>query len=283
LATFPSLLVYPIPLDSMMQSLPSVIKNFTQSVWQPIDVRFVPLTCGRVSSHPLVSPAAAPQRGRAEIVGCFDAPPHDLDPRWIPIVLPQFLDALLARHSLARTFPGSCVRTRSLSPDRQSLAVPKAPVTSDITQPSNALLDLPTELTFDSEVVVQERRQLGKLVFGEVTGLLARVYSRTLAKNLGQVWTDAVDVLQGKKRALVVGDVNTQNSRHPNDLRSSLVLATQPAGMVIQDRHTSALPLLVTRVRANHIHFTRAAHNLAVLADPLYARSNFHVASIQIE
>jgi hypothetical protein len=155
------------------------------------------------------------------------------------MVLPQFLDALLSSDRFARTFPSSGIRTRSLTSDRQSLSVPKTPVTADIAQPSNALLDFPTELTFDREVVVQQRCQFRKLVFREVAGLLGRVNPGALTEHLGQVRTDAVNVLQGKKRALVVGDVNTQNSRHPDDLRSSFLLATQPAGMMIQLRHLS--------------------------------------------
>jgi hypothetical protein len=80
-ATFPSLLVYPIPLDSMMQSSLSVIKKSSRAVEQPINVLFDPVSCGKVSGHPLDSPAAAPERWRAEVLGCFDAPPLNLDPR----------------------------------------------------------------------------------------------------------------------------------------------------------------------------------------------------------
>jgi hypothetical protein len=65
----------------MMRSLLNAIKKPSRAIKQPIDVLFDPLTRGKMSGDPLDSPAAAPQRGRAEVLGCFDAPPHELDPR----------------------------------------------------------------------------------------------------------------------------------------------------------------------------------------------------------
>jgi hypothetical protein len=35
--------------------------------------------------------------------------------------------------------------------------MPKTPVAANVTQPCDALLNLPAELTFDREVVVQQR------------------------------------------------------------------------------------------------------------------------------
>src|SRR5262245_47950911 len=43
-----------------------------------------------------------------------------------------------------------------------------------------------------------------------------------------------------------------------------------------QGGHRLTLPLLVTRIRANHVYFASTAHDFAVLTDSLYARSNFH-------
>jgi hypothetical protein len=108
-----------------------------------------------------VALAATPRRRPAGVHVCFDAPPQRPEPRWTPLALSQFLDTLLARNRLSRTFPGSRVGARALTSDRQPLAMPKTPVAADITQPRDALLDLPAELTFDREVVVQQRRELG--------------------------------------------------------------------------------------------------------------------------
>ncbi len=117
-----------------------------------------------------VPSAQAGGKGRqAEVLFCLDAPPHELDPRWPSIALPQFLDALLARDRLSRTFAGSRIGARSLTSDRQPLAVPQAPVTPDVSQPGDGLLDLAAELALDREVVIQERRaKPRKLVLSEV-------------------------------------------------------------------------------------------------------------------
>ena len=43
-----------------------------------------------------------------------------------------------------------------------------------------------------------------------------RIDPRPLAKHPGQVWADAVDVLQRDDHGLVVRDVDTENTRHPS-------------------------------------------------------------------
>ena len=89
-----------------------------------------------------------------------------------------------------------------------------------------------------------------------------------LAELRGEERADPVDVPQRDHRPLVVRDVDTENTRHPSDLRGGR-LAVESGGR-------SALPLLVAGVLADHVHLAPAADDLAVLADALHARSDLH-------
>src|SRR5208282_2528290 len=129
--------------------------------------------------------------------------------------LAQLLDALLSGHSLAWALPGPRIGTRSLAPNRQTLAVPKAPIAADIAEPRDVLLNLATELALDHVLVVQQRGQLGQVVLCQVAGSLVGIDPGPNAKLFGEEGTNAVNVAQRNYRALVVGNIDTQNTRHP--------------------------------------------------------------------
>src|SRR5262249_55349591 len=106
----------------------------------------------------------------------------------------HLLDALLPRHSLPRALSGAGVGPGPLAADREALAMPQPAVAADVAEARDVLLDLPAELPLHRVLVIQERSQLGQVVFGEVAGPLVGIDPRPLAQLFGQVRPDPVDV-----------------------------------------------------------------------------------------
>src|SRR6516164_3682144 len=163
----------------------------------------------------------------------------------------HFLDALLAGHGLARPLAGAGVGPRPLPPHRQTAAVPEAAVALNVFQTSDVLLDLAAQRPLDRVLAVQNGRQPGDVFVGQVLGAALRVDAGLLAQAQGQRRPDAVDVPQRNVRRLVVGQVNTQDTRHGRSPRS-------------------ALTLFVAWIGANHQQLAVPPHQLAVLTDAFY-------------
>jgi hypothetical protein len=79
---------------------------------------------------------------------------------------------------------------------------------------------------------------------------------------------------------LVVGDIDTENTRHPDGLPVSVQLNIKFARLAATP--CSALALFVAGVGANHIDLALAAHDLAIFTYSLDARSHFHGFSIAL-
>ena len=107
------------------------------------------------------------------------------------------------RSSLTPFFPATVlrgpfrvlrIRARPLAPNRQTFAVPKAPIAADITEPGDVLLNLATELALHHVLVVQKRGELGQVVLREVAGSLVGIDPGPNAKLLGEEGTNPVNV-----------------------------------------------------------------------------------------
>src|SRR5215469_16597031 len=69
---------------------------------------------------------------------------------WNALVLPLFLDdSLLARDRPRRSLAGACIRVRALTADRQSLAMPEPPVTTQIHEPLDVHRDGAAQIALD--------------------------------------------------------------------------------------------------------------------------------------
>ncbi len=88
-----------------------------------------------------------------------DLPARDRDS------LTHFLDALLPGDRLARSLPSAGVGSRTLTVDRQTLAVPQATVATDVAKPRDGLLHLAAKLPFDHVLAIEQRGQFGEFVF----------------------------------------------------------------------------------------------------------------------
>src|SRR6478735_1165624 len=93
----------------------------------------------------------------------------------------HFLDALLARDRLPRTFAGPRVGPGPLAVHRQALAMSQPAVAADVAQSTDGLLHLASKLPFDHVLVIEQRGELGEFVFGQVAGTLVRTDPRPLA------------------------------------------------------------------------------------------------------
>src|SRR4051794_34051424 len=94
----------------------------------------------------------------------------------------HFLDALLAGDRLAGPLAGPGVGPGPLAVDREPLAVPQAAVAADVAEPGDVLLDLAAELPLDDVLVVEQGRQLGQLVLGQLAGALVGIDRGPLAE-----------------------------------------------------------------------------------------------------
>ena len=95
-------------------------------------------------------------------------------------------------------------------------------------QPRDVLLHLPAQLAFDRVVLVEQRGHAGDFVFAQLAGVRLRVDARLVAQLAGRRRPDAVQVRQRDDRRPVVGNVDTQETRHTEllSMRSSSDAAT---------------------------------------------------------
>src|SRR5262245_11344120 len=128
----------------------------------------------------------------------------------------HLLDTLLAGDGLARALASPGVGAGPLAAHRQAAAVTDAAVAADIAQPGDVLLNLPAQRALDrvGVVAVEDVRDAGDLLVAQLLGAALRIDPCLLAQFQGQRRSDAVDVTQRNVRRLVVGDVNTQDTRH---------------------------------------------------------------------
>src|SRR5262249_41355545 len=121
------------------------------------------------------------------------------------------------------------------------------------------LLHFPLQRTLDGVFAVEDGGNAGDLLVVQLPGLAQRIDAGLGAQLQRRRRADADDVAQGNVGRFVVGEIDTQNTRH---------------GGVCS---LSALALLVARVAADDQQLPVPADQLAVFADPLHTRSNLHV------
>jgi hypothetical protein len=124
-------------------------------------------------------------------------------------------------------------------------------ITINVAKPRDVLLHGPAKLPLDDELSIEKRSQPADVVVGHIARFALRINARLIAQPQGQSRPDAVQIAQRNVRRFVRRDIHAENTRHR---AAPLTLA-----------------LLVARIRADHQKFAVAAHELTVLANPLYA------------
>ena len=92
--------------------------------------------------------------------------------------------------------------------------MPKSPVTADILEPGDVLLNLPAEWAFHRVLPVQDACQSTDVVVAELFRPALRVDLGLIAQAQSDGWPHAVDIAQGDVGRLVGRNVNTQDTRH---------------------------------------------------------------------
>src|SRR5512132_32064 len=131
-----------------------------------------------------------------------------------PFRLLLLRDLLLAGDRLLRSLAGPGVRVGPLAADRKRPTVPDALVAPDLDLALDVLRDLPTKVTFDLEVPVDELADLEHFFLGEIADLGAAL-DRGPAHDLkGAGRTDAVDVSERDIEPLVPREINAGDPCH---------------------------------------------------------------------
>ena len=156
-------------------------------------------------------------------------------------------------------------------------------------RPRDVLATLPTQLTFDHVVLVEQGRQPRQLVLVQFASPGLRIDARLVAQLARDLRTHAVQVRQRDDRRPIVRNVNTQQTRHSSIApRTSLLSRSAQANTHSERRDNigrmhaavqradSTLALLVAGIAADHEDHAPAADDLAVLTDSLDAGADFH-------
>src|SRR5581483_9662573 len=201
-----------------------------------------------------------------------------------------------ARARLLRTLAGARVGTRALTAHRQSAAMPHPAVAAEVHQPLDAHGHFAAQVALD--------RELADLLANAVHLRVGKVLDLACGLDPGRdqdrlrAWTpDAIDRRQRNLGMLVIRNVDACYTSH-RSLRSLCLFSCPLSAISCQqtlaggyvswlwaaaDRRQlnadgrSPLPLLVTRVRADHAHHTIAADDLAVATDLLDRCQHFHL------
>ena len=195
----------------------------------------------------------------------------------------HLLDALLAGDRSCREH----LRVRALVRVRwpwtnSPFAVPDAAVATDIAQPRDGLLDLAAELALHHVLVIyrQPRDQAWPVRLRTGRGLrLSGADPRPFAELVGEERPNPINIAQRDHRALVIRDVDTEDTRHPSiNLREAkawlgagVFSVVRPCGICVaswKGRESSAPCRCLWRGFSQiHVHLSPAADDLAMLAD----------------
>ncbi len=150
----------------------------------------------------------------------------------LAVLLTEFLNALLTSDRLTGALAGPGIGTGALAAYRQGPAMAVTAVAADFAQTVDVLLNLTTQGTFDeNRVLIEDGDDLGDLIFGELFGALLRVDARFLEDLLGVGPTHTVEIGQRNPEGLVVGNVDTADTRHSTLLRRGLDLTHVQSGI----------------------------------------------------
>jgi len=83
-------------------------------------------------------------------------------------------------------------------------------VAANVTKPRNVLGNLPTQLTFDDVIFIQQRREAGQLVFLQFAGTHLGIDPGGMTQLTRRTWPDAVQVRQRDHRRTIVRNVDTK-------------------------------------------------------------------------
>jgi len=157
----------------------------------------------------------------------------------------------LDTNGLPRTLSGAGVGLRALTTNRQTAKVALPAVGLDGLKALQVDAKLTAEIALDDILAVLDRlNDLGQLLFREVPSPDRTVYLRPL-KHLDRIdRSKAINVAESDVDPLLAGYVNTKDTWHKFEFL--------------------ALPLLVTRVRADHADHALPTNHLAVLAKLFY-------------
>jgi hypothetical protein len=129
-------------------------------------------------------------------------------------ILAFFLYTLLACDRFSRPFASACIALSALTPNRQTSSVANAPVTTDITQASYVLSNLPAQLTFNDAIAVDNLCYVAKLIFAELAGFRAFIDPGLFEYLLRGALAYADNIGQCNPDGLIIGNINTDYTRH---------------------------------------------------------------------
>src|SRR6188472_1725831 len=159
-------------------------------------------------------------------------------------------------YCLLRALARARVRLRALTVHRQAAAMAETSVGADLLEPLDRLRALTAKIALHLEVAVDVVAKLGDLGIGEVAYLLVGREPELGADLPRRRGADAVDVRQSDLEALLPREINSCNS--------------------CQFFPSSALSLLVARVRANDQHLAVPLDHAAAVTHGFHGRSDFH-------
>jgi hypothetical protein len=140
--------------------------------------------------------------------------------------------------------------------------VTNAPVAVDLLEALEVELKVPAEVTFDGDAVgLNDRNDDPDLLVGQFTRAGVRVDVRLAEDLLRERKADAIDVRERSFDALLIGDINAEESCH--------IVAGG-------ERILVALTLFMARVFADDANHTLPANDAAGFTKFFYGRTDFH-------
>src|SRR6476620_257815 len=157
---------------------------------------------------------------------------------------------LLAGDRPRRALAGARVGVRALAAHRQTTAMAQAAIAAQIHQPLDVHRYLAPEVAFDGVVAIDGLADLQDFGIGKLVHA-ARFGNADLAADvLGELGTDAVDILERNNNALLRRNVNASNTGHVCLLkrhRFLCLVAAASTGQEISKTRTNRAPALAAR------------------------------------
>src|SRR5581483_11706979 len=113
---------------------------------------------------------------------------------------------------------------RTLAAHWQAATMPQTTVALNVFQTRDVLLCLAAQRPFDRVFTIQDGGQASDIFIAQLLGAALWIDAGLLTQTQSSRRTNAIDIAQRNVRRFVVGQVNTQDTRHGASPRSALAL-----------------------------------------------------------
>jgi len=125
-------------------------------------------------------------------------------------LLLEILNAFFTGNGFLWTFAGAGVGFGSLTTNWQSQSVANAPITANVSQAIDVLLNITSQRAFDHVVLFEDRRKAADFFVGQIASSFVRIDVGLLAKLASGMISDSEQIGQRNNGLTIIRNIDTE-------------------------------------------------------------------------